>query len=1041
MNLIVVAARPLKLPSTIVSHRHHINIQYTVRHLYRPHRHLSSPCAVARLPSSATLNRCSLTDIRLLLKLRCRSPAVVSHTRSLFTHRHLSSCAVARLPSSATLNRCSLTDICLPLVLSLACRRQPHSIVVHSQTFVFPLRCRSPAVVSHTRSLFAHRHSSSSCAVARLPSSATLDRCSLTDICLLALSLACRRQPHSIIVRSQTFVFFSLSLACRRQPHSIVVHSQTFVFLRCRSPAVVSHTRSLFTHRHLSSPCAVARLPSSATLDRCSLTDICLLLALSLACRRQLHSIVVHSQTFVFSLRCRSPAVVSHTRSLFTHRHLSSPCAVARLPSSATLDRCSLTDICLPLALSLACRRQPHSIIVRSQTFVFFLRCRSPAVVSHTRSLFAHRHSSSSCAVARLPSSATLDRCSLTDICLLALSLACRRQPHSIIVRSQTFVFFSLSLACRRQPHSIVVHSQTFVFLRCRSPAVVSHTRSLFTHRHLSSPCAVARLPSSATLDRCSLTDICLLLALSLACRHQLHSIVVHSQTFVFSLRCRSPAVVSHTRSLFTHRHLSSPRAVARLPSSATLDRCSLTDICLLLALSLACRRQLHSIVVHSQTFVFSLRCRSPAVVSHTRSLFTHRHLSSPCAVARLPSSATLDRCSLTDICLPLALSLACRRQPHSIIVRSQTFVFFLRCRSPAVVSHTRSLFTHRHLSSCAVARLPSSATLDHCSLTDIRLLLALSLACRRQPHSIVVHSQTFVFLRCRSPAVVSHTRSLFAHRHSSSSCAVARLPSSATLDRCSLTDICLLALSLACRRQPHSIIVRSQTFVFFSLSLACRRQPHSIVVHSQTFVFLRCRSPAVVSHTRSLFTHRHLSSPCAVARLPSSATLDRCSLTDICLLLALSLACRHQLHSIVVHSQTFVFSLRCRSPAVVSHTRSLFTHRHLSSPRAVARLPSSATLDRCSLTDICLLLALSLACRRQLHSIVVHSQTFVFSLRCRSPAVVSRTRLFTHRRLSSLALSLACCHQPHLLLTLNTCFALNYYPPAFSHSCHQSCY
>ena len=102
----------------------------------------------------------------------------------------------ARLPSSATLDRCSLTDICL-LALSLACRRQPHSIVVHSQTFVFPLRCRSPAVVSHTRSLFAHRHSSSSCAVARLPSSATLDRCSLTDICLLALSLVCRRQPSS----------------------------------------------------------------------------------------------------------------------------------------------------------------------------------------------------------------------------------------------------------------------------------------------------------------------------------------------------------------------------------------------------------------------------------------------------------------------------------------------------------------------------------------------------------------------------------------------------------------------------------------------------------------------------------------------------------------------------------------------------------------------------------------------------------------------------------------------------------------------------
>ena len=186
---------------------------------------------------------------------------------------------------------------------------------------------------------------------------------------------------------------------------------------------------------------------------------------------------------------------------------------------------------------------------------------------------------------------------------------------------------------------------------------------------------------------------------------------------------------------------------------------------------------------------------------------------------------------------------------------------------------------------------------------------------------------------------------------------------------------------------------------------------------------------------------HRHLSSPCAVACLPSSATLNRCSLTDICLLLALLLACRRQPHSIVVHSQTFVFSLRCRSPAVVNHTRSLFTHRHLSSPCAVARLPSSTTLDRCSLTDICLLLALSLACRRQLLSIVVHSQTFVFSLRCRSPAVVSRTRLFTHRRLSSLALSLACRHQPHLLLTLNTCFALNYYPPAFSHSCHQSCY
>ena len=157
---------------------------------------------------------------------------------------------------------------------------------------------------------------------------------------------------------------------------------------------------------------------------------------------------------------------------------------------------------------------------------------------------------------------------------------------------------------------------------------------------------------------------ICLPLALSLACRRQPHSIVVHSQTFVFSLRCRSPAVVSHTRSLFTHRHLSSPCAVARLPSSATLDRCSLTDICLLLALSLACRRQPHSIVVHSQTFVFSSRCRSPAVVSYTRSLFTHRHLSSPCAVARLPSSAALD-CSLTDACL------------------------LLRCRSLVVTSHT----------------------------------------------------------------------------------------------------------------------------------------------------------------------------------------------------------------------------------------------------------------------------------------------------------------------------------------------------------------
>ena len=422
------------------------------------------------------------------------------------------------------------------------------------------MRCRSPAVVSHTQSLFTHRHSSSS--------------------------------------------QVALSLACRRQPHSIVVHSQTFVFLRCRSPAVVSHTQSLFTHRHLSSPCAVARLPSSATLNRCSLTDICLPLALSLACRRQPHSIVVHSQTFVFSLRCRSPAVVSHTRSLFTHRHLSSPRAVARLPSSATLDRCSLTDICLLLALSLACRRQPHSIVVHSQTFVFSSRCRSPAVVSYTRSLFTHRH--------------------------FVFSLRCRSpavvsHTRSLFTHRHLCLLLALSLACRRQPHSIVVHSQTFV----------------------SSPCAVARLPSSATLDRCSLTDICLLLALSLACRRQLHSIVVHSQTFVFSLRCRSPAVVSHTRSLFTHRHLSSPRAVARLPSSATLDRCSLTDICLLLALLLACRRQPHSIV-HSQTLVFSCavaRLSSPAtLVAHFEYLF-RTELLSTCLQSQLSSIVLLITC------------------------------------------------------------------------------------------------------------------------------------------------------------------------------------------------------------------------------------------------------------------------------------------------------------------------------------------------------------------------------------------------------------